>query len=118
MLRTACRDAVDLRDKGYPLHLSVNLSMQQFRDPDLVGRIAGILDETGLGPEWLELELTETIIMTEATQSIAALNQMIFRGWFGLDEIYAAHPTLTLAIAALLSVVPLGVTMNYYLDDP
>jgi len=48
----------------------------------------------------------------------AALNQMIFRGWFGLDEIYAAHPTLTLAIAALLSVVPLGVTMNYYLDDP
>jgi diguanylate cyclase (GGDEF)-like protein/PAS domain S-box-containing protein len=76
VLRTACRDAVDLRDKGCLLHLSVNLSMQQFRDPDLVGRIAGILAETGLGPEWLELELTETIIMTEATQSIAALNQI------------------------------------------
>ena len=73
VLRTACRDAVGLHDGGYPLHLSVNLSMQQFRDPDLVGRIAGILAETGLEPEWLELELTETIIMTEATQSIAAL---------------------------------------------
>ena len=72
VLRTACRDAVGLHAGGCPLHLSVNLSMQQFRDPDLVARIAGILAETGLEPEWLELELTETIIMTEATQSIAA----------------------------------------------
>jgi len=76
VLRTACRDAVSLRAKGCPLHLSVNLSMQQFRDPDLVSRIAGILAETGFDPEMLELELTETIIMTEATQSIAALNQI------------------------------------------
>jgi len=76
VLRTACRDAVGLHVAGYPLHPSVNLSMQQFRDPDLVARITGILAETGLEPEWLELELTETIIMTEATQSIAALNQI------------------------------------------
>jgi diguanylate cyclase (GGDEF)-like protein/PAS domain S-box-containing protein len=76
VLRTACRDAVGLHAAGYPLHPSVNLSIQQFRDPDLVARITGILAETGLKPEWLELELTETIIMTEATQSIAALNQI------------------------------------------
>jgi diguanylate cyclase (GGDEF)-like protein/PAS domain S-box-containing protein len=76
VLRTACRDAMGLHAAGQRLHLSVNLSMQQFRDPDLVARIAGILAETGLAPEWLELELTETIIMTEATQSIEAFNQI------------------------------------------
>jgi diguanylate cyclase (GGDEF)-like protein/PAS domain S-box-containing protein len=76
VLRTACRDVVSLQAAGIRLHLSVNLSMQQFRDPDLVARIAAILSETGLEPDRLELELTETIIMTETNQSIAALNQI------------------------------------------
>src|SRR4051812_41865717 len=74
-LCTACRDVVSLQAAGIRLHLSVSLSMQQFRDPDLVARIAAILSETGLEPDRLELELTETI-MTETNQSIAALNQI------------------------------------------
>ncbi|EWY36063.1 hypothetical protein N825_30110 [Skermanella stibiiresistens SB22] len=76
VLRTACRDAVELRRRGMPLHLSVNLSMRQFREVDLVERIASIIKETGLQPAALELELTESILMTEAASAIAALNEI------------------------------------------
>lgn len=76
VLRTACRDAMELRRQGIPMQLSVNLSMRQFREADLVERIAATISEIGLDPSFLELELTESILMTEATQSIAALNEI------------------------------------------
>lgn len=76
VLRTACRDAMELRRQGIPMQLSVNLSMRQFREADLVERIAATISEIGLDPSFLELELTESILMTEAAQSIAALNEI------------------------------------------
>jgi len=46
---------------GHRVRVAVNLSPMQFKDPDLVGSITAILQETGLTPECLELELTEGI---------------------------------------------------------
>jgi EAL domain-containing protein (putative c-di-GMP-specific phosphodiesterase class I) len=52
------------------LEMSVNLSSQQFAQPGLVARVAGVLRETGLSPKCLRLEVTESLLM-EKNASIA-----------------------------------------------
>ncbi|WP_419731154.1 putative bifunctional diguanylate cyclase/phosphodiesterase [Lichenicola sp.] len=70
VLRAACREAVSWQDAT---KLSVNLSPTQFRLPDLVDRIRQILAETGLPPERLELEITETAMI----DNIAGVGNML-----------------------------------------
>jgi len=48
-----------------PLEVSVNVSVRQFREPDLVDRIAAVLAETGLDPKTLQLEITESVLMDD-----------------------------------------------------
>lgn len=73
VLRTACAEARCWRDRGMPpFRLAVNLSGRQVRAPGLPERIGGILDETGLEPHRLELELTESTLM-EDVQSIVEI---------------------------------------------
>lgn len=64
VLRAACAQNKALQDAGIPpVRISVNLSARQFKHYNLTAMIAGILAETGLAPEYLELELTESAIM-------------------------------------------------------
>ena len=60
MLRTACRDAQFLPE---PMRVSVNLSMIQLLNDDVVGLVTDTLEETGLDPARLKLEVTESVIM-------------------------------------------------------
>lgn len=62
VLYNACRQNKEWQDKGLPkMKVAVNLSVRQFFQPDLVNKIDAILRETGLAPEWLEVEVTESI---------------------------------------------------------
>jgi PAS domain S-box/diguanylate cyclase (GGDEF) domain len=62
VLRRGCEQNKKWQDQGYPkLKVSVNLSARQFYQPDLVDRISKILEDTGLEPQWLELEVTESV---------------------------------------------------------
>lgn len=62
ILRRACEQNRAWQAQGYPpFRVSVNLSVRQFYQPDLVEKIRGILEDTGLDPQWLELEITESI---------------------------------------------------------
>jgi EAL domain-containing protein (putative c-di-GMP-specific phosphodiesterase class I) len=54
----------------------VNVSARQFALPDFPARVASILTETGLDPAQLELEITESIIMSDETWSEKALNEL------------------------------------------
>jgi diguanylate cyclase (GGDEF)-like protein len=64
VLEKACRQAcVWNKQLGSPLRVAVNVSPLQFRDPGLVDTVQSVLDETGLAPELLELELTEGLLM-------------------------------------------------------
>jgi len=66
-LREACRQTKVWMDSGLPkLKVAVNLSAVQFHHSDLPATVGRILDETGLPPECLELEITETVAMTDA----------------------------------------------------
>ncbi|NTZ20051.1 EAL domain-containing protein [Paenibacillus sp. JMULE4] len=62
VLRRGCEQNKHWQDQGYPpLKVSVNLSARQFYQPDLLDMISRILKDTGLEPQWLELEVTESI---------------------------------------------------------
>jgi len=73
VLRAACRQLAAWQRRGLPrLTVAVNLSPRQFRQPDLVDRVAAILAETGADPGWLELEITESAAMQHAEETIRA----------------------------------------------
>ena len=77
VLRTACRQARAWHDAGYPwLRIAVNISARQFKQDTFVGLVKSILDESGLPPEYLELELTESTIMERADTNIQALREL------------------------------------------
>lgn len=62
VLRTACQQAVLWHKLGLaPLSVAINLSARQFYQPNLVEIVAQVIESTGLNPQQLELEITETI---------------------------------------------------------
>ena len=74
VLRTACRQNRIWQERGFaPLRMGVNISARQFKQPQLAETVLQILAETGLAPEYLELELTESSIMDSADSAIAVL---------------------------------------------
>jgi len=69
VLEQACRQNRAWMDRGLPaIRMAVNLSAQQFLQGDLPETVARILDETGMPPELLELELTEGVIIEHPTE--------------------------------------------------
>jgi diguanylate cyclase (GGDEF)-like protein len=74
VLREACRQARAWRDDGLnPGVVSVNLSARQFRQEGLVRTVSRILEETGIEPSQLEVELTESMVMHNVEAAIATL---------------------------------------------
>ena len=72
VLQEACRQNKAWQNAGLPpMTVSVNVSARQFRERDLVGRVASALEESGLEAKYLELELTESLIMQDVDLAIA-----------------------------------------------
>lgn len=70
VLRTACKQNKHWQKLGLPkVRIAVNVTTHEFKQPDLVMKIQKILNETGLEPKYLELELTENIIISNIDTS-------------------------------------------------
>ncbi|HMN01753.1 putative bifunctional diguanylate cyclase/phosphodiesterase [Geobacter anodireducens] len=81
VLRTACAQNKAWQEAGLPpLRMAVNLSARQFRQENLIQMVADVLAETGLDPRWLELELTESLLMERAEQSVSILRSLADMG--------------------------------------
>ena len=66
VLRQACTDAVRLQARlGFAVPMAVNMSPRQFRQPGLLALVASVLDASGLAPEQLELEITESVLIDD-----------------------------------------------------
>jgi EAL domain-containing protein (putative c-di-GMP-specific phosphodiesterase class I) len=79
VLTEACRYAAELQTRfpsGSPLHMAVNLSARQVARPELVDDVREILDETGLDPATLVLEITETVMIQDMDLAIARLAEL------------------------------------------
>jgi len=97
VLQTACEQIrrwheIDLE----PMRIGVNVSAQQFEDPMLIDKIRSALDETKLPPEFLELELTESCIMSDPAQAGALLREIRDLGVrIAIDDFGTGYSSLT-----------------------
>ncbi|HXP97715.1 MAG TPA: EAL domain-containing protein [Telmatospirillum sp.] len=77
VLQSACLQIQAWKKAGLPsLQVSVNLSPAQFRHPDLLDTIRETIEQTGADPAQLQLEITETIAMTNFEYSVQVLHEM------------------------------------------
>jgi diguanylate cyclase (GGDEF)-like protein len=81
VLREACTQARAWLDQGLPLAtMAVNVSAMEFRDENFLQGLFEILGETGLDPDYLELELTESVLMKQAESTASILQVLRDRG--------------------------------------
>ena len=97
VLRTACRQNKSWQEAGLPpVPVAVNLSARQFRQKNLPAIVNGILAETGLAPDYLELELTESMIMQEPEEAIAMLQELSDMGIrLAIDDFGVGYSSLS-----------------------
>ena len=77
VLRNACMQNKAWQDAGLPhIRVAVNLSIIQFQNLKIAKQIADVLKETGLDPNYLELEITESIVMKEADYIVQTLSSL------------------------------------------
>jgi len=77
VLQQACRQCRHWHDAGHDsLSVSVNLSMKQFRAGSLLGSVQHALEESGLPPRFLELELTESVLVDDAEQALGLMREL------------------------------------------
>jgi diguanylate cyclase (GGDEF)-like protein/PAS domain S-box-containing protein len=80
VLREACKQAKVWADAGLPLTVAVNISAREFRDKHFLEGVLAILNETDLDPRYLELELTESVLMKRAEYAESILKTLRARG--------------------------------------
>lgn len=77
VLRRACRDARSWIDEGFKdIRVAVNLSMVQFEQDNLIEMVQSALDEAGLEPRYLELEVTESVVTKDMEHAITLLSKL------------------------------------------
>ncbi|MGM0831773.1 MAG: EAL domain-containing protein [Pseudomonadota bacterium] len=77
ILREACLQARHWQDEGLAMSsMAVNISAREFYHPDFVSGVRTILYETNLAPGWLQLDITERVLIQDTTTSTDILNQL------------------------------------------
>ena len=97
LLRTACAQNRAWQKQGIqPLKISVNISARQLMQNDIVDRILAILQETDLEPKFLELELTESMLMANSDSNIFSLNELSKHGiMISIDDFGTGYSSLS-----------------------
>jgi diguanylate cyclase (GGDEF)-like protein len=80
VLRDACRQVMALHREGMLLRLSVNLSVQQLQHDSWLSIVEEALTASGLPPHYLDLEITESVIITHPEKAVATLHKLKLRG--------------------------------------
>lgn len=97
VLQEACRQTAAWQRAGYPLKgMAVNVSAVQFTRPDFVRTIAAVLEESGLEPQFLELELTESVVIRDVRESAGKMEQLRALGVkISVDDFGAGYSSLS-----------------------
>jgi len=97
VLRTACTQAVAWQRAGiHPMRMAVNISARQLARPDFIDMVKGVLHETTLSPELLEIEVAEKTVMEKVQDSISPLNDLkALRIRLAIDDFGTGSASLT-----------------------
>jgi diguanylate cyclase (GGDEF)-like protein/PAS domain S-box-containing protein len=97
VLRSACAQARKWRDEGLPLmSVAVNVSAVQVRQEGFPKTVRGILDQTGVDPQCLDLELTESVLLSNADVMFAILQQLKIMGLqLAIDDFGTGYSSLS-----------------------
>ena len=98
VMETACNQLKTWQDDPRTSHLqlAVNVSSHQFYQPDFVGQVRAILDKTGINPDKLKLELTESLVLDDIDDTILKMNALRAIGvHFFMDDFGTGFSSLT-----------------------
>jgi diguanylate cyclase (GGDEF)-like protein/PAS domain S-box-containing protein len=97
VLRESCRQAREWQDAGLPCkRVSVNVSAVEFRDKGFVEGVRAILAETGLEPRYLDLELTEGVLMDDVESTASVLHALKAMGvHLAVDDFGTGYSSLS-----------------------
>ncbi|HEV7856491.1 MAG TPA: bifunctional diguanylate cyclase/phosphodiesterase, partial [Herminiimonas sp.] len=77
VLETACRHNLQLQEEGFaPMRVAVNLSARQLSEPDFVDTVRSVIESTGIDPVYLELEVTESMVMHNVDEVVKILKDI------------------------------------------
>lgn len=95
VLKTACHQLKAWSEEAPDIRMAVNLSARQFKDKDMVKLIYDVIEETGINPHNLELEITETIALDDLEYTIATIKELKNIGVsFSLDDFGTGYSSM------------------------
>jgi diguanylate cyclase (GGDEF)-like protein len=120
VMQTACAQAKAWADAGVPpLVMAVNLSARQFQLQNVADMMAGVLRKTGANPELLEVELTESLAMQNATRVAATLNELVDMGVrCSIDDFGTGYSGLSYLARFPLSTIKIDKVFVQSIDNP
>jgi diguanylate cyclase (GGDEF)-like protein len=97
VLREACRQNKAWQDAGLPhINVCVNVSARQFKEKNLIARVISALKDSGLEARYLEMELTESLIMQDVEQAVATMNELQSLGvQLSIDDFGTGYSSLS-----------------------
>jgi diguanylate cyclase (GGDEF)-like protein len=115
VLRMACLQTKQWQDQGFQSQsVSVNVSVQQFKQSNLVNTVENILKETGLNPQYLEVEITESIMQNveESKKVLAGLRELGLK--ISLDDFGTGYSSLHVLKNLPINILKIDKT---FIDD-
>lgn len=118
-LRTACRQCKQWQEEGLPpVKISVNMSQAQFYRTDVISTVKNVLEETGLDPKWLEIEVTETMAMRDIERTINVLGCIRSMGVsISMDDFGSGYSSLSSLKTIPLDILKIDRSLVCDLDE-
>lgn len=118
VLREACRQLKAWQDEGLSVvPVAINLSALEFRQRDVAAEIAAVLRDTGLAPQYLEIELTESVLMHQTGQTLDTLNALKALGvGISVDDFGTGYSSL--AYLKRYPIDKLKIDRSFVMDTP
>jgi diguanylate cyclase (GGDEF)-like protein len=120
IMRTVCRDVATWRSQGdWEIPVSVNLSAHQLRNRDLVSLIKGILSSTEVDKRFINLELTETVLLEDLTIAQPVLNDLATYGvGIHIDDFGTGYSSLSYLAQLPVQTIKIDQAFVAQLSDP